>query len=124
MRGTSYSNSKSGISAKFNENNGHFKVGVSMNIDNVQCYGVSSEDVNAILDMVSNATMVFSFVGVFVGFLFAWLLFGLGSAARRKNAPKKIPIDERYYMAKVLLNPAFHQAVLMHLGGRILFRVP
>ncbi|HDY7981130.1 hypothetical protein [Vibrio vulnificus] len=46
-----------------------------MNIDNVQCYGVSSEDVNAILDMVSNATMVFSFVGVFVGFLLAWLLF-------------------------------------------------
>ncbi|EJE8580634.1 hypothetical protein M5219_003529 [Vibrio vulnificus] len=95
-----------------------------MNIDNVQCYGVSSEDVNAILDMVSNATMVFSFVGVFVGFSFAWLLFGLGSAARRKSAPKKIPIDERYYMAKVLLNPAFHQAVLMHLGGRILFRFP
>ncbi|EIV8467050.1 TPA: hypothetical protein RQJ58_004426 [Vibrio vulnificus] len=46
-----------------------------MNIDNVQCYGVSSEDVNVILDMVSNATMVFSFVGFFVGFLLAWLLF-------------------------------------------------
>ena len=92
-----------------------------MNTDNVQCYGVSSEDVNVILDMVSNATMVFSFVGVFVGFLFAWLLFG--SLSRRKIAPKKIPIDERYYMAKAFLNPAFHEAVLMHVGIRILFRL-
>lgn len=82
----------------------------------IQCYSVSSDDVNVFLDMVANASLLFAFIGVIFGFIFAFLLFG--SLRKRRDIPPKMDIQERYYMAKAFYNPAFHKAVLLHLESK------
>ncbi|MBE4592203.1 hypothetical protein BOO24_07445 [Vibrio navarrensis] len=56
----------------------------------IQCYGVSSDDVNVILDMVANASLLFAFIGVIFGFIFGFLLFS--SLIKRTYIPPKMDI--------------------------------
>lgn len=56
----------------------------------IQCYSVSSDDVNVILDMVANSSLLFAFIGVIFGFIFGFLLFS--SLIKRCYIPPKMDI--------------------------------